>query len=84
MLTASNPSRAAFSAAILIRLARSAPLKPGVPLAMICNRQATLCEQAVTAGEASPVAYNPVQEHICGSAAGKQGPMIEHSVGGVG
>lgn len=30
------PSRAALSAATLTRLAKSAPLKPGVPLAMVC------------------------------------------------
>jgi hypothetical protein len=34
--TASAPSRAARSAAMLIRLARSAPLKPGVPRAITC------------------------------------------------
>ena len=48
MLTASIPSRAAFSAAMLIRLARSAPLKPGVPLAMTCTGPLFLSEQAVT------------------------------------
>lgn len=36
-LTASSPSLAALRAAMLIRLARSAPLKPGVPLAMTCT-----------------------------------------------
>ena len=37
--TASRLSRAAFSAAMLMRLARSAPLKPGVPRAMTCRAQ---------------------------------------------
>lgn len=37
MPTARCPSRAALSAATLTRLARSAPLKPGVPLAMTCG-----------------------------------------------
>ncbi len=38
MPTARCPSRAALSAATLTRLARSAPLKPGVPLAMTCPK----------------------------------------------
>jgi hypothetical protein len=60
MPTACSPALAACRAATLTRLARSAPLKPGVPRAMVCR--STSGAKGMFCGRSEKIQHRRTQE----------------------
>ena len=81
IVTASAPRRVASSAASLTRLARSAPVKPGVSAATFSastsGRELHLAHVHLQDLRSRPVLVGPVHQHLAVEAAGAQQRRVE-------